>query len=1526
MGTAPGQSMEGSKKIDMNMFLSKYSEKYKLESFLRKDNFKTLLVTSLKKSEFAEGIPLVIKLFPIENENYYFKYSQEFTEIKNMYSNLESSPHVIPIIKLKQMKEANAGIVIRQYIKYNLKHALYYLTLSSEIEKKWICFQLLQGLNQIHSKLKCHGDIKPENILISSKLSVFLSDISVYKPVYLIIENLQLYNNYFYSNSVDRACYLAPERFVHNLNGIDKNKINELNKEMDIFSLGIVFAEIFLDRQSIFTQNDIINYKNKKIDLKEKLNDISDINVRNVIKNMIELESRKRIGLSDLIIFFKNELCPPPITTFISHINLMIINYGYYQNDLLVALLHKHFIQIWKCLCYNNKLLEKLEIPTLKKKLNKFLILNLLTHKYNIYNIRTEFLLAFISNDNIKDNTDKFIEKEIISFDNENIIIKTYFKMDDPKNSSNVDNKNDCTIIIMKYLISCLENLKYISTYFSIFEMLYNLSKILIINKNPNVIIDIIIPNYINLFKMDNSKLSIEVYNSLIDILNLINFDDLILNKIDYNVFNFYIFDNIYKLFLNSEKLEVKCAIISRLDEIIELENNFLLAYLNACNIMANNEKNKNKKDLMKSQFYQELLYQTYIKKNSSTKSSVEKNNMNINNDIDFNYIHDNYLNDLNVFKKKLKDIVKKIMEDGDARNSSLKLLIIQKYREICLFCGNYNENEQLFNHLFILFNQDNYYVQKEIIKLFPSLILLFGTKLFYDYFLVFIESSCQKKNSELIIIEIIDALILLSKMNIIRHIDGYSKSFKVLKCYKLLIPYIVHPNYLLRNKLNSLFNEVISEKYHLNGLYISFNQKLKKILSVNNKSITIINATNNDLINKMTSYYSIPREIFLLYKYNIDCTYFNINYIDTEKLLSDITKIKKEHFINKLKINKNLMNNLGLIRKEDIFDVKEKSFLKEVKEEFIKIFEKEKIYDDKNLAFINHINTITILLNEINLNKKNKNFVNIWYQICTKRNIYYSKIIYLLKVLNFQLDIRNITTNNIALTSEDNFIEEKEYKDWNVLDDIKSSHFQSINPMNYIIKDHQNTKFCYELNLNQSESIIKLIPVNCFFTKFYQNFFVSISDEGIIRLHLIYNESDFENIYTIKNRAQYKIDLGNFILKKNLISYFEKKNKIIIIIAIKDKLEILTIELNNEKYDNNVNDLKDSCLCNNIECKSKKEIICIENMGKSNKNFIVLGNNDNSLSFYNYIENNIDYINNCSYFSPSYGNISLITSLKFSDNILISTSKGFIILYDYALRIFKNVYSFSQRRRINQIIEYIPKDINENIFDIKKQGNNLKDNFIFILTNDDQITLWNLSCPNPIIIYELIKVNKIEDHKKIKTSNIIIPRMEKSFLKEENYSSYSINDFSPESQFIKMNINFIWDIKKSSVEIITGEKKGICKALNFCDENLKKIKNKQGHKNNKFNQIIFNDDKSKKIDIRNNSKYKKEEGTFINKLIYAVKNSDEDKIGNLNINNEDYEFKEMNDLIILRDCFADSNIEFIISAYSNGTIKLRII
>ena len=96
-------------------------------------------------------------------------------------------------------------------------------------------------------------------------------------------------------------------------------------------------------------------------------------------------------------------------------------------------------------------------------------------------------------------------------------------------------------------------------------------------------------------------------------LLNLINCDEIVLSKIDYNYFNNYVFEEIYKIYLDTEIFELKCAIISRLDEIIELENNFLLAYLNTYNNIIMKEKNKEKKFLMNIQDYQSLLSKTYI-------------------------------------------------------------------------------------------------------------------------------------------------------------------------------------------------------------------------------------------------------------------------------------------------------------------------------------------------------------------------------------------------------------------------------------------------------------------------------------------------------------------------------------------------------------------------------------------------------------------------------------------------------------------------------------------------------------------------------------------------------------------------------------------------------------------------------------------------------------------------------------------------------------------------------------------------
>jgi phosphoinositide-3-kinase regulatory subunit 4 len=86
-----------------------------------------------------------------------------------------------------------------------------YLT---DIEKKWISYQLIHSLIQIHNKGNYHGDIKPENVLISSTGSVFLADIAPYKPTFINEHDVGVFTYYFGSNTSGKSCYIAPERLT----------------------------------------------------------------------------------------------------------------------------------------------------------------------------------------------------------------------------------------------------------------------------------------------------------------------------------------------------------------------------------------------------------------------------------------------------------------------------------------------------------------------------------------------------------------------------------------------------------------------------------------------------------------------------------------------------------------------------------------------------------------------------------------------------------------------------------------------------------------------------------------------------------------------------------------------------------------------------------------------------------------------------------------------------------------------------------------------------------------------------------------------------------------------------------------------------------------------------------------------------------------------------------------------------------------------------------------------------------------
>ena len=55
--------------------------------------------------------------------------------------------------------------------------------------QQWLAFQLLHALAQAHERGVCHGDIKCENVLVTSWNWLYLADFASYKPTYLPVDN-----------------------------------------------------------------------------------------------------------------------------------------------------------------------------------------------------------------------------------------------------------------------------------------------------------------------------------------------------------------------------------------------------------------------------------------------------------------------------------------------------------------------------------------------------------------------------------------------------------------------------------------------------------------------------------------------------------------------------------------------------------------------------------------------------------------------------------------------------------------------------------------------------------------------------------------------------------------------------------------------------------------------------------------------------------------------------------------------------------------------------------------------------------------------------------------------------------------------------------------------------------------------------------------------------------------------------------------------------------------------------------------
>lgn len=241
-----------------------------------------------------------------------FDVSQYVNQITEERNALAQIPNALGYQRIVEVP--SGGFLVRQYIFSSVYDRMSTRPFLEEIEKKWLAYQLLSAVRDCHAQNIYHGDIKTENLLVTSWNWLYLTDFSSsFKPTTLPDDNPADFSFYF-DTSGRRTCYIAPERFTNP--GLGEVN-NDLNWAMDMFSVGCAIAEIFLEGP-IFSLSQIFKYKSGEYNPEHThLNKIEDPEVRAMILNMIELDPENRYSAEQHLNFFRSKIFPDYFYSFL---------------------------------------------------------------------------------------------------------------------------------------------------------------------------------------------------------------------------------------------------------------------------------------------------------------------------------------------------------------------------------------------------------------------------------------------------------------------------------------------------------------------------------------------------------------------------------------------------------------------------------------------------------------------------------------------------------------------------------------------------------------------------------------------------------------------------------------------------------------------------------------------------------------------------------------------------------------------------------------------------------------------------------------------------------------------------------------------------------------------------------------------------------------------------------------------------------------------------------------------------------
>ena len=193
---------------------------------------------SVWQATAADGLPVAVKVLNpdiLDNERAVRKFFHEAINLSKM-----NHPHICRFIDFFP-QEGNYAIVMDFVQGTDLQDLLKEQGGPLPFETaRQIAAQALDALHYAHQKQVLHRDIKPENITLTTEGAVKIMDFGIARLSSSESQQTSLF--------MISPAYTAPERF-------DETKTDDVDQRADIYSLGLVFYEIFTGKHPFPTTN-----------------------------------------------------------------------------------------------------------------------------------------------------------------------------------------------------------------------------------------------------------------------------------------------------------------------------------------------------------------------------------------------------------------------------------------------------------------------------------------------------------------------------------------------------------------------------------------------------------------------------------------------------------------------------------------------------------------------------------------------------------------------------------------------------------------------------------------------------------------------------------------------------------------------------------------------------------------------------------------------------------------------------------------------------------------------------------------------------------------------------------------------------------------------------------------------------------------------------------------------------------------------------------------------------------------------